>query len=66
MYVFDQVNWRADQRKRSNREAAEYAELTRDKKVDYFNKNILPMYNKIGKPKPYSKELQEFIQGLFK
>lgn len=65
LYVFDQVNWRADQRKRNNREAAEYAELSRDKKIDYFNKNIVPEFKKIGQPKPYSKELQDFIRGLF-
>lgn len=66
MYVFDQVNWRADQRKRNNREAADYAALTRSKKVEYFNKHIVPEYVKIGKPKPYSEELFNFIQGLFR
>lgn len=65
LYVFDQVDWRADQRKRSNKEATKFALLSRDKKIDYFNKNIVPQYEKIGQPRPYSKELQKFIRGLF-
>jgi len=65
LYVFDQVDWRADQRKRNNREAADYKALSRDKRMDYFNDKIVPQYEKIGEPKPYSKELQKFIRGLF-
>lgn len=65
MHIFDQVNWRADNRKRNNTEAAEYARLSRKEKIDYFNEHILPEWKKIGMPKEYTDELLNFIRGLF-
>jgi hypothetical protein len=65
-WLFEQVRWRADDRKRSVMSAAEFANMNRGEQVDYMNKVIIPAYREAGSPQPQTEESQNFIRSLFK